>query len=54
MKKHADRKYNHSRKTFQGNVDIEFGSSSYEQKTFELECTYDIVAQVNTIHDKSQ
>ena len=54
MKKHGDRKYKHSRKTFKGNVDIEVGSSNYERKTFELECPYDIVAQVNTIDDKSQ
>ena len=54
MKKHGDRKYKHSRKTFKGNFDIEVGFSNHERKTFELECPYDIVAQVNTIDDKFQ
>ena len=54
MKKHGGRKYKHSKKTFEGNVDIEVVSSSYERKTFKLECPYDIVAQVSTIDPKSQ
>ena len=54
MKKHSDRKYKHSKKTFKGNVDIEAGSLNYARNTFELECPYDIVAQVNTIYDRSQ
>ena len=52
MKKHSDRKYKHSKKTFKENVDIEVGSSTYDRKTFELKCPYDIIAQVNTIANK--
>ena len=54
MKKHSDLKYKHSKKIFKGNVDIEVGSSNYERKTFELEYTYDIIAQVNAIDNKFQ
>ena len=52
MKKHSDRKCKHSKKTFKENVDIEAGSSTYNRKTFQLECPYDIVAQVDTIDNK--